>query len=65
MNYKCVFGNHLHGSESWNPGSESAQSVERELFRAIPRRICACLSGKRETAKEKVTLVKRIEQEKN
>lgn len=32
MNYKCVFGNHLHESESWNPGSESAQSVERENY---------------------------------
>lgn len=32
LNYKCIFGNHLHGSDSWNPGSESAQSVERENY---------------------------------
>lgn len=41
MNYKCTFGNLLDGSDSWNPGSESAKCGKRKLFRAIPRRISA------------------------
>ena len=32
MSYKCLFGNYLHGSDDWNPGNESTQSVERENY---------------------------------
>lgn len=66
LNYKCIFGNHLHGSDSWNPGSESAQSVEREnyLEQYLKEYICASFSGRRGKSKEKATKVRGVEQKK-
>lgn len=65
MNYKCVFGNHLHESESWNPGSESAQSVERENYLEQYLEEYMLISVEEgETAKEKATVVRGVEQKK-
>ena len=64
MSYKCLFGNYLHGSDDWNPGNESTQSVERKLFRAIPRGIYACISGRRRNSQREPVIGRGVEQKK-
>lgn len=62
LNYKCIFGNHLHGSDSWNPGSESIQSVERENYLEQYLEEYMLVSVEEgETAKEKATVVRGVE----
>ena len=61
MSYKCLFGNYLHGSDGWSPGSESTQSVERENYlEQYLEEYMLVLVAEGETAKE-VGIVRGVE----